>query len=66
MKHRHKYGPWSLHNPSGLPDKEFKETLRLPPMWMQSCDCGYEQWIRKEVKPKASFKFMEHWGSRAL
>tara|TARA_R110000824_G_scaffold344848_1_gene531478 strand:+ start:4996 stop:5163 length:168 start_codon:yes stop_codon:yes gene_type:complete len=55
-----------MHNPSGLPDKEFKENLRLPPMWMQSCDCGYEQWIRKEVRPRASFRFMEHWGSRAL
>ncbi len=66
MKHRHRYGPWKMYNPSGLPDEEFKKTLRLPPMWMQACECGFEHWIRKESKPKASFKFMEHWGSRAL
>jgi hypothetical protein len=55
-----------MYNPSGLPDEEFKKTLRLPPMWMQACECGFEHWIRKESKPKANFKFMEHWGSRAL
>jgi hypothetical protein len=66
MKHRHRYGPWKMHNPSGLPDKDFRKTLRLPPMWMQSCECGYENWYRSSSKPKASFKFLEHWKSRTL
>ena len=69
MKHKHKYGPWKLYKPwdkRKVGDKEFVASQRMPPFWYQSCECGFENWIRKESKPKASFKFMAHWGSRSL
>lgn len=65
-KHKHKYGPWVLHNPGALPDKEFIKGLTFPPFWYQSCGCGYENWIRNLSKPLASFKFNQMWRARRL
>jgi len=66
-RHKHSYGDWVLHKPAdkrGMEDAEFVDGLRMPPFWYQSCECGYENWIRMSKKPKASFKFNEMWRAR--
>lgn len=68
-RHRHRYGDWVLHKPKELvdvSDKDFISGLRMPPLWYQSCDCGYENWVRMNKKPNASFKFNEMWKTRGL
>ena len=47
-------------------DKEFIKGLRLPPFWYQSCECGYENWVRRDKKPNNSFKFNEMWRARGF
>ena len=68
-KHRHSYGSWVLHKPAdkrSMDDKEFIVGLRLPPFWYQSCECGYENWVRMDKKPNNSFKFNEMWKARGF
>ena len=68
-RHRHRYGDWVLHKPKELvdvSDKDFISGLTMPPLWYQSCDCGYENWVRMNKKPNASFKFNEMWKTRGL
>jgi len=65
-KHRHKYGPWKMHNPTDKTDEEFRKSLKLPPFWLQKCECGYENWIRTSKRPLASFSFNQMWKARRL
>lgn len=67
--HRHRYGPWLLHKSGehkALPDKEFLNATALPPFWVQSCSCGFQNWYRGRKRPLARMRFREMWGARVL
>ena len=64
MSHRHKYGVWEMFRPEEtkhLSKEEFVSGLRLAPFWVQRGSCGFSNWYRSYAKPKASFKFNDHW-----
>ena len=44
-----------------LSKEEFVSGLRLAPFWVPRCSCGFSNWYRSYSKPKASFKFKDHW-----
>ncbi len=67
MRHFHNFGPWlviKVGEKDHLPDKEFIQESRFPPMWKQQCDCGQENRIRSRARPKRSLKLREVWGSK--
>jgi hypothetical protein len=67
--HRHSYGPWKMFRPKDtahLDEKAYLSGLTFPPFWMQSCECGFENWLRTDSKPRASFRFSQHWRVKRL
>ena len=46
--------------------REFKKSLKLPPFWLQECECGFQNWIRTSKRPLASFNFNQMWKARQL
>lgn len=67
--HKHRYGAWSLQRSPIKPrdelnDDEYIKAIMLDPMWVQSCECGFRNMVRRSTKPNARFKFNDHWNSK--
>ncbi len=67
--HRHSWSDWKIIRtasmPDGVADTDMWKHTRFTPMWRKVCDCGFEQWVRSQSRPKKSLKLDNYWGHKA-